>query len=150
MEHIVWMQCSAAEQCFYLSFPPYVLSLLYPPSSLVSSVYRLPMHLMPKGNYAAGTATAASYLILPKGANWCWQHPLQAEVLSCSFFEMVQSITRFSFPHSQEESQMLAFPLLCFFFLQPQNALGNETVDFSSSSSCCLGNISNKQIQFTL
>lgn len=76
------LQCFATEQYFYLSFPPYVLSSLYPPSSLVSSLYRLPMHLMPKGNYAAGTATAASYPMLPKGANWCWQHALQAEVLS--------------------------------------------------------------------
>lgn len=106
MEHVVWLQCFVAEQSFYLSFPPYGLSLSFPPSSLVSSPYPLPRHLMPKGNSAAGTATAASYLILPEGANWCWQHALQAEVLSCFFFKMVQSITQFSFPHSQEESQM--------------------------------------------
>jgi len=102
---------------------------------------------MPKGNHATGTATAASYLILPKVVNWCWQHALQAEVLSCFISEMVQSITQLSFPHSREESRMLAFPLLIF---QPQNALGHEMVDFSSNSSCCLENISNKQTQFTL
>lgn len=143
------LQCFATKQWFYLSFPPYVLSLLHPPSSLVSSLYRLPVHLMPKENSAAGTATAASYLILPKGVNWCWQHALQAEVLSCLFLRRCKPSP--SSPFHIARRRVKCLPFLCFFFFfQPQNALGNEMFDFSSSSSCCRKNTSNKQIQFTL
>lgn len=39
--------------------------------------------------------------------------------------------------------------LYLLFFPQTQNALGNEMLDFTSSSSCWLKNIINKQIQFT-
>lgn len=97
----------------YIPFPS-VLFSLYPSSSLMGSLYWLPVHLMPKGNYAAGTATAASYLILPKGTNWCWQPAPQAGVLLCSFPRWYKTSTQLCFSYSQEQSQMLAFPLPLF------------------------------------
>lgn len=123
MECVMWSQCFAAYQCFYLVFSPYVLSFLYPPSSLVNSLYWLPMHLMPKGNYAAGTATAASYLILPKRSTGAGNKHCRQKSFPDPLFEMVQSITQFSIPHSQEESENACLSFTAFFFPSPRMPL---------------------------
>lgn len=83
------------------------------------------MHLMPQGDYAAGTATAASYLILPKGSAGAGNKHFRQKSFPDPLFEMVQSITQFSIPHSQEESENACLPFLyrLFFFPSPRMPL---------------------------